>query len=708
LNRHIVTLMGIAILMGVISVSLVSAATFSYTIDFEGLDEGAIVSELDCGSGISCPDADLGGSIAVRGVNPDLDGEPNAAMIFDAECDGGCTGGDPDLEYPGHGNTLIISEDLDQDDPDDGDVVSSFLEFDFNDFPGIVTIESIDVGDIEEREAGAFVHFHEGECTGHPLDDDADNVDLPITGDHEIVTKDINVSSHASGAECLHVHLNGSGTVDNIEFRTDFQPAIDIRKQAEGPDSRSFPAGSDVTFEIGVQNTGDVDLSNVVVTDVLVPACDRDIGDLPAGATETYTCTAPASVFDADPTNVACVTGQHNGVMPDQDCDPSTVEFVDPVIDIEKWTKIVVPTSGGDVCETLGKPKKFTLRYTGDNVLKHSQKEGKVKVKGKLDGESPVHIKSDKFSKKNVKIGDDFDIEKGKVTINDGNGRKLKEIEFHTSCSQPLVLGDQYGGVQLVGYTGKNGKSGTFDPTPDDDPGVDADEPAGPQGQVGDPVTWTYFVTNPGDSPLSDIVVTDDQGTPNLLSDDYSPDFVDGDENGDGMLQTTETWRYQAMGTVESGQYKNIGHVSGVDPNGTEVTDEDSSHHIGVFPAGDICEGKGKPKTLKMLYTGKNILDHSQKKGKVNVSGDPKGAAVVHIIAAEKANGSGKKYFDGTVNLGEQFVIGGTENLKSQTFVLVKSQDNKLLQTIEFHTSCSQPLNHGNQFGGVQLIGFTK
>jgi hypothetical protein len=37
--------------------------------------------------------------------------------------------------------------------------------------------------------------------------------------------------------------------------------------------------------------------------------------------------------------------------------------------------------------------------------------------------------------------------------IQDQEGNLLQHIEFHTSCSQPLDLGDQYGGIQLIDST---------------------------------------------------------------------------------------------------------------------------------------------------------------------------------------------------------------------------------------------------------------
>ena len=42
--------------------------------------------------------------------------------------------------------------------------------------------------------------------------------------------------------------------------------------------------------------------------------------------------------------------------------------------------------------------------------------------------------------------------------------------------------------------------------------GQDADSPPGPVIPAGDPVTWTYVVTNIGSEALATVTVTDDQG----------------------------------------------------------------------------------------------------------------------------------------------------------------------------------------------------
>jgi hypothetical protein len=104
--------------------------------------------------------------------------------------------------------------------------------------------------------------------------------------------------------------------------------------------------------------------------------------------------------------------------------------------------------------------------------------------------------------------------------------------------------------------------------------GVDADAAPGVEVLVGDPVTWTYVVTNTGDSAISDIVLVDDQGE--------VPVFIDGDTNGNTLLDPNEVWTLEANGIATEGQYTNLATVTGLDLAGGTVTDEDPSNYNGV------------------------------------------------------------------------------------------------------------------------------
>ncbi len=79
-------------------------------------------------------------------------------------------------------------------------------------------------------------------------------------------------------------------------------PQITLTKD---PATQTILTGTDATFSITAINTGDVDLTNVVVTDPLVPACGNAIGLLPVAGSVTYSCDAVA--LPADFTNTATV-----------------------------------------------------------------------------------------------------------------------------------------------------------------------------------------------------------------------------------------------------------------------------------------------------------------------------------------------------------------------------------------------------------------
>ena len=96
------------------------------------------------------------------------------------------------------------------------------------------------------------------------------------------------------------------------------------------------------------------------------------------------------------------------------------------------------------------------------------------------------------------------------------------------------------------------------------------------------PVTWDYVVTNTGNVALSNVMVTDDNGTAGDTSDDFNPTYLGGDTDGDNQLDVNETWIYQATGIAQLGQYGNIGTVTGLDPLENPVDDTDPSHYVGI------------------------------------------------------------------------------------------------------------------------------
>jgi streptogramin lyase len=111
--------------------------------------------------------------------------------------------------------------------------------------------------------------------------------------------------------------------------------------------------------------------------------------------------------------------------------------------------------------------------------------------------------------------------------------------------------------------------------------GQDADDPPGPVIRVGDPVTWTYAVTNTGDVDLTEVVVSDDNGTPGDNSDDYV--CVVGVLPKGGADDST-CW---LLGTALDDQHGNVATAVGL-AGATSVTDTDASHYFGIRVSIDL------------------------------------------------------------------------------------------------------------------------
>jgi hypothetical protein len=240
---------------------------------------------------------------------------------------------------------------------------------------------------------------------------------------------------------------------------------------------------------------------------------------------------------------------------------------------------------------------------------------------------------------------------------------------FHTSCSQPLNLGDQFGPLQVYSITSTGG--GTV--------------------SLGHEVEYTYSVTNPTDDPATNVSVDDD-----LL----------GSIASGQTLAAGETAVYTTTAFI-SEETTNVATVTG-EVNGQACEPSTSSATITVVeppPAGTICTKKIA--ATRLLYTGPDIL----------------GATVVvkpKTFPLDPVTYSGIDLIGGTTELslpGENgFTVDATAHGVSDLGSRLKIYINGCLEVI--HTSCSvpyetnkpAPLNHpkGDPSSNWSVVSFTE
>lgn len=315
--------------------------------------------------------------------------------------------------------------------------------------------------------------------------------------------------------------------------------------------------GSQVDWTYLVDNTSNITLTNVTVSDNLVSdiSCNSNI----LGPGEVMVCEASAMADHLGQyTNLGIVSGDPPaGLATITDTNPSHYYGVDPAITIEKFTngEDADLAPGPFILEGDPITWTYTVSNTGNITLTN------INVTDPLI----AGLKGLPVDYVFCNIGS-LGIESPQATC---EVYGTAEIGQHTNSA--TAVADVWAGLGTVEDTDASHYFGSI-PMLDIEKytnGEDADRAPGPLLTVGDLVTWTYMISNTGNVTLTNVSILDDvQGAICVI-----PTINPG----------AQPLACQMSSVVGLGQYANRGTVMGTWPTGDMITAEDWSHYYGAF-----------------------------------------------------------------------------------------------------------------------------
>jgi uncharacterized repeat protein (TIGR01451 family) len=329
----------------------------------------------------------------------------------------------------------------------------------------------------------------------------------------------------------LHAPVNPQNDkfygLSHIEFcigERVFHPAIDIEKTCP----EAVPFGDDITYSITLENTGDEDLENIVVTDTVNGNAPVDISDLFAdtlapGESDTAQFVYTPDGSEPDPLpNEATVTadGVSSGdsVSDTDGCETDITH--QPDIDVTKECPAEVPF-GEDIDYTI------TVTNTGNEplvgVTVTDTLLGDITGDFDVDFSNPFPVGATATANVSYSPGADEDPVTNTVTASGTGEDSGVEASAEASCETDVL-----------------------NPNPE----IDVDKTCTSLAHVGDTVTYSITVTNTGDEDLDGVTVSD------TILGDLSASFADS----------------LGVGASESHQFDHVVQADDPDPLVNEVT----------------------------------------------------------------------------------------------------------------------------------------
>jgi hypothetical protein len=260
-------------------------------------------------------------------------------------------------------------------------------------------------------------------------------------------------------------------------------------------------------------------------------------------------------------------------------------------------------------------------------------------------------------------------------------GVLLQSVRFHSSCSQNLFAGDKYGNLEAISFT--NSKQGTV--------------------TANNEVELWYTITNSSVSAINYIIAGDDNATPTDPGDDVLvSDGTVNDPVASGDLRVF--WRMAQV----TGDSIFTGFATAQDAsNPLEVCGDVDDVTVLLREPSYSCND-GRAVALVFEYVGGDCSGSDNDQGRKAKCEDflPLGSADVQV----KYSGKGAKDYEITpeeqvIGMNDEVMISvkGKRKEFGVTTKLEIKRDGVKLQNIEIRTSCSVPLNVGDQFGSLIL-----
>ena len=406
-------------------------------------------------------------------------------------------------------------------------------------------------------------------------------------------------------------------------------PSLNITKDASVPGGSADAAGELISYVINVQNTGNMTLTGVTVTDPYADAGSITraadvVGDndnlLEVGETWSYTATHTVTQAEIDSNgggdgfleNIA--TADSNQTDPDTD-DASVPVDQNKALHIEKDADLtVVDTVGQTITYTYEVTNAGNAAIANVVVMDDNATPGDTTddfeltlVDGDADNDGLLDVGETWMYESTRDVTQDMLDDGGDIV----NTATATGDDAESDDDDATVTVDQNPGISIDKVTVYGSESG------DDLTGI----------HIGDVIGWRYTVTNTGNVALSDVTVTDDNGTPLDDSDDFTANYISGDTDHDDLLDVNETWIFSASGFAVSGTYSNTGYVEGSSSDGQSATDSDDSGYTAIPREALIAPTNTTPyqyisgtaMSFQDYYVGQGgVIQYSVKGGKIS------------------------------------------------------------------------------------------